>query len=235
MQDFVPLGTGNSRSLKSSISAGTTWEQTLEMLRNGTFPIDIGAVNDAGVAQKGSPINKTTLLKDATASLFQLGADAVPDDVLEILSKAALVGEDGGLVTASGLVASSIKIQVVSYVGTGKYGASNPCSLSFGFSPDAIIFLYRENTSGNIDQEGAFASNGIPFYKESLLSLDTSYKQYRGFSTRTSMQYSYAKTNEAKNQIVWYDNYNYGEISQLNISGYKYTFLALKFITGGSA
>ena len=40
--------------------------------------------------QQGDPLNKATLLKDATAALFGLGADAVPDDVLGLLSKAAL-------------------------------------------------------------------------------------------------------------------------------------------------
>ena len=37
--------------------------------------------------QQGDPLNKATLLKDATAALFGLGADAVPDDVLAFLGK----------------------------------------------------------------------------------------------------------------------------------------------------
>lgn len=37
--------------------------------------------------QDGDPINKATLLKDATATLFGLGTDAVPDDVLEYVGK----------------------------------------------------------------------------------------------------------------------------------------------------
>ena len=36
--------------------------------------------------QEGDPLNKNTLLKDATAALFGLGADAVPDDVFKSLS-----------------------------------------------------------------------------------------------------------------------------------------------------
>lgn len=39
--------------------------------------------------QKGDPINKNTLLKDATAALFGLGKDAVPDDVLVFLGRYA--------------------------------------------------------------------------------------------------------------------------------------------------
>ena len=37
--------------------------------------------------QAGTPLNKATLLKDATAALYGLGSDAVPDDVLAILGK----------------------------------------------------------------------------------------------------------------------------------------------------
>ena len=39
--------------------------------------------------QQGDPLNKATLLKDATAALFGLGTDAVPDDVLAYLGKYA--------------------------------------------------------------------------------------------------------------------------------------------------
>lgn len=91
MQDFVPLGTGNSRSLKSAVPAGTTWEQALAMLRNGTFPIDIGAVNEAGVSQKGTPLNRANLLSDATVQLFGSNlietdtGNPTPDDALKSL------------------------------------------------------------------------------------------------------------------------------------------------------
>lgn len=90
MKNFYPKGTGNSRYLKSSIPATTTHEDLVNMLRNGTFPIDLNGINVAGVAQQGTPLNQATFLKDATASLFGLGTDAVPDDVLALLSKAAI-------------------------------------------------------------------------------------------------------------------------------------------------
>lgn len=37
--------------------------------------------------QEGTPLNKATLLKDATAALYGLGTDAVPDDALHLLSR----------------------------------------------------------------------------------------------------------------------------------------------------
>lgn len=37
--------------------------------------------------QEGTPLNKASLLKDTTAALYGLGADAVPDDALHLLSR----------------------------------------------------------------------------------------------------------------------------------------------------
>ena len=87
MENLVPLGTGNSRLMKSNIPSNTTLAQLIQMWNNGTFPYDIGPLNSAGISQQGTPLNKDTLLKDATAALFGLGSDAVPDDVLHKISK----------------------------------------------------------------------------------------------------------------------------------------------------
>ena len=135
MQDFIPKGNGNSRSLKSSIPDGTTWEQALEMLRNGTFPIDIGAANEDGVLQKGNPLNKSTLLKDETAALFKdLPENPVPDDVFKILSKAAIVTE-GGLRTPSGGEVPGLVTVYGTYTGTG----AQSVTLNFRFRPDVVL------------------------------------------------------------------------------------------------
>ena len=87
MENLVPLGTGNSRLMKSNIPASTTLAQLIQMLNNGTFPYDIGPLNPAGISQQGTPLNKATLWKDATAALFGLGVDSVPDDGFALLSR----------------------------------------------------------------------------------------------------------------------------------------------------
>ena len=95
MENLVPLGTGNSRFMKSNISPSTTLAQLISMLNNGTFPYDVGTINPAGISQQGTPLNKDTLLKDATAGLYGLGSDAVPDDVFnDIYSRLIMIAQD---------------------------------------------------------------------------------------------------------------------------------------------
>ena len=137
MKDFVPLGTGNSRNLKSAVPAGTTWEQALAMLRNGTFPIDLGAVNDAGVAQKGDPLNQETLLKAAVAALYGKDNTSVPSDIFEILSKAALY-ENGVIKDVAGGNAMGVG-NCQSYTDT--YIGNGATSLSIQF-PHKLLALF---------------------------------------------------------------------------------------------
>lgn len=93
--------------------------------------------------QEGTPLNKTTLLTDETASLFGLGEDATVDGVLSLIP---------------GMVNTAAKIATGSYVGTGKYGSANPVTLTFDFEPK---FLFVTSTSGvgfdaNLDIESEY-------------------------------------------------------------------------------
>lgn len=65
MQDLEIKGTGNSRFLKSSVPATTTWEDFLTMLRAGNLPIDLTGLNSAGIiTQNPSAYNKANVLPD---------------------------------------------------------------------------------------------------------------------------------------------------------------------------
>lgn len=92
MKDSVIKGNGNSRYLKSSLEGITTWEQFRAALAAGTLPVDLNGINSEGFQQLGDPLNKVTLLKDTTAAKFGKDASAVPDDVLDVLSKSVLEG-----------------------------------------------------------------------------------------------------------------------------------------------
>ena len=70
MQDRVPLHPGRV---------------TLTPVAGQANTYDMTRADDP--TQAGTPLNKATLLKDATAALFGLGTDAVPDDVLAEIGK----------------------------------------------------------------------------------------------------------------------------------------------------
>ena len=99
--------------------------------------------------QEGTPLNKASLLKDATAALYGKGADAVPDDILSILSKAVL-NINGNLQDIGGNKVGT-RITTGSYIGTGTYGASNPCSLTFDFTPKYIVIYGSSNYNGSFN------------------------------------------------------------------------------------
>ena len=90
MKESVIKGTGNSRYLKSSLEGITTWEQFRDALAAGTLPVDLNGINPEGFQQLGDPLNKVTLLKDATAGLYGKDNTAVPDDMYQHLSAATL-------------------------------------------------------------------------------------------------------------------------------------------------
>lgn len=85
MIDSVLKGTGNSRFLKSSVPAGTSWADALAMLQAGTFPIDFNGINTEGFQQVGTPLNKANLLKDATAAQIGLPPSTTPDGMFQAL------------------------------------------------------------------------------------------------------------------------------------------------------
>ena len=116
MQNRVPLYPGR---VKLVPVAGQ--ENTYDMVRADS------------PTQEGTPLNKDSLLKDDTAALYGLGSDAVPDEVFARLK--TLVDN------AQNSADEKVRIESGSYVGTGTYGANNPCSLTFDFIPRFFMIL----------------------------------------------------------------------------------------------
>lgn len=85
--------------------------------------------------REGTPLNKATLLKDATAALFGLDNTAVPDDVLAAIPA---------------LIDGRAKIVTGSYTGTGTYGSDNKNSLTFEFVPKLVVILPEGTYSPNV-------------------------------------------------------------------------------------
>ena len=107
MNDLVIKGTGNSRLLKSVqnfMSLYPTYTDFVQALIDGTLPIDLNGFNSAGVQTQGTPLNKTNLLKDATANKYGLGGNATINDVLNQIPTGSFpnmtVGSATGATTA---------------------------------------------------------------------------------------------------------------------------------------
>ena len=115
MENLVPLGTGNSRLMKSNIPASTTLAQLIQMLNNGTFPYDIGPLNPAGISQQGTPLNKATLFSDQTMAKYPSGIED-PNDAFEKLASATLYHSVGKYTEHTGIggmpVGSSVFLNV---------------------------------------------------------------------------------------------------------------------------
>lgn len=90
MKDLVPKGTGNSRFLRSVsnfLSLYPDYEAFVAALVDGTLPIDLAGINTNGVTQVGTPLTKSNLLTDATATALGLSGDPTVNDALYALSQ----------------------------------------------------------------------------------------------------------------------------------------------------
>lgn len=124
MQDRVPLYPGR---VKLVPVAGLT--NTYTMTR------------DDHPTQEGTPLNKATFLSDATAALYGLGDDAVPDKILEMIK----------LLLDTAQSTADVKAQIE----TGSYTGNKTESVTLTFSkPPRLVFVTggRERYSASLGQ-----------------------------------------------------------------------------------
>lgn len=119
-----------------------------------------------------------------------------------------------------GCLGDKARAQVVSYVGTGTYGADNPNSLTFDFPPKVVMFL-RGYEKGSTQFGHLTVSHSDDNKVVTPESLATTYTRYNGFGGPFG---SYAKKSEDGKTIFWY---NEQPGTQGNNTGYTYYFLAI--------
>lgn len=103
------------------------------------------------------------------------------------------------------------RIQSGSYVGTGAYGSSNPCSITFSFKPKIVIF--PNYTVYNSRGKSMIAVD----------SLTTSYQDVDG-----TLGYEvHAKFDTTTNTLYWYASTRANEFHQLNGAGDTYYWVAI--------
>lgn len=84
-------GNGNSRYLKTvgeALSLYPTYEDFLQAMIAGTFPVDFNGINKDGWTQQGTLLNKANLLSDTVISTLGLstGANSTPNDAFNVLA-----------------------------------------------------------------------------------------------------------------------------------------------------
>ncbi len=104
MQDSIINETGDSRYLRTIAGIKQicpTYDDFLDLLTKGEFPVDWAGKNPDGWAQNGTELNKANLLTDATAALVDLGPEATPNEMLAALANRAKSAGDkmDGLIT----------------------------------------------------------------------------------------------------------------------------------------
>lgn len=218
MTDGIIKGTGNSRYLKGPANALTlypTHEDLMEALAQGTLPIDLNGINPAGWETVGDKLGKSTLLTDALCTALSLPTTATPTQAMDKLRQLVNTAQQG--------VDNGVKMQIVSYVGTGTYGINNPCSITFSFAPAVVLWIASQYMNSAFNPNFFTTSNWSALIISSLLG--SGYTKYLGFCDMSNQNNSYARKSPEGKTIYWY-NYR-SEGSQINSMDTTYYFLAI--------
>lgn len=166
--------------------------------------------------QEGDPLNKSTFLTDNTASLFGLDDTAVPNDVFNILKNVSLIDNSEESYKATDVFGNVIggftNIEFGSYVGTGKYGVSNPNIITFSNTPK-IIFI---GGGGNSTYNGLSPFGGESIFKQTVIYQNPG--SYRDTNSMFVM-------NINQKTFTFYSTDSVS--SQLNASGRTYFYFSL--------
>ena len=127
---------------------------------------------------------------------------------------------------------STPKIEFKSYTGTGKYGSSNPTSVTFSFTPMIVMMVAVNNptNSYNIGFNGTLSRQIM-----TINELSTTYGLGLGFCCDVNSQTNvsnqcYGKKSSDGKTIYWYTGYNsssWGPVYQCNDSNTTYYLLAI--------
>ena len=171
-----------------------------------------------GGTGKGS-FDANRLLYASTAdALAQLGFPATAGSVLrQGTSGAPYWTSPDELLAALGLT-NAAKIATGSYVGTGTYGASNPCSLTFPFMPELVIITRKSGTMFSKPYGNSHKNLGFAILIRGMES-------YTGNYSTDTYEVTILWSDHG---ISWYQESSYsdGDI-MLNLSGVEYCFIAI--------
>ena len=164
-------GSGNSRYLKTvgeALSLYPTYEDFLQAMIAGTFPVDFNGINKDGWTQQGTLLNKANLLSDTVISTLGLstGANSTPNDAFNVLAnignvhvwRKTVITEEA---IPAGYTLGSIQTNVEVFSG----GSQSQSILWYNDSPDV-------DAAGNVLVKNGPGSNNYVFYANSNFNID---------------------------------------------------------------
>lgn len=168
---------------------------------------------------EGTKINKNALLKDATAALFGLDADAVPDDALAAIKNLIDQTNDE--------VATAPKIVTGSYTGNGKYGSSgNANKITVPFQPQ-LVLIFASDMGYLFGADDYLSSYSYTILAARPAKSSVSRMDVGIGNVQTTLNYTWGSNSfswyaSAKKSSTDYTSAN----SQLNVSGTTYYYIA---------
>jgi len=157
---------------------------------------------------------------------------AISDSIVRNQGKNA--DQDTLIAALQTAVGGKARIEVGSYVGTGTYGADNPCSLTCSFAPKFVwVYGYKGSNNRFYVFDSVFSSPA-PRYIMPISIMSTSFVLGQGFFlpyANTVSDTGYGKISSDRKTITWYiEKYrDYGDSAlaagQLNGLGVEYHFI----------
>ncbi len=200
LNDITPSGIGAAPASHTHAATDIT-SGVLPLARGGTG----GASAAAGLYQL---VNNTTALN---------ASDLSATDCFGIADVSAGDGKKlqlGQLTTYLLNNLGAARIQTGSYVGTGTYGSSNPCSLTFDFSPQLFILFGKANSNANYRDMIIAIKGGTQL----AFTISSGSNPAAAEGSNVGLTFSWGSST-----LNWYaTNLNY----QLNASGVTYNWLA---------
>lgn len=170
-------------------------------------------------------IPDTVCFIPAEANIAQSGDKLVVDRYQPVTGYAAIPA--GTTIEYLGKLGDKARVQVVSYVGTGTYGESNPCSISVDFPMKAIVFLARVYTNGGCNKISTyFVSSSYANDVSSVLveRVPKTYSQFLGLGNNYYGN-NFGKRSKDRKSYYWYNTDNAND--QGNFAGTIYYFLVI--------
>lgn len=215
----------SDRSNSAAVYVGTT----LSANSDGTVNIVDSSVY--GISNNSSGLTQARMTKGKYIRYEAQNGDFNAGDVWFIPSDASIEFVTNGIATNKrqpvtgyaaipagttieylGKLGDKARVQVVSYVGTGTYGESNPCSLTFDFAPKMVIISTAENMT-------------FAFFNTGILSGNFANKTVFSVLSASITNRSYVSAKKDGKTISWYSTSS--PDSHFNVSGAKYNAIAI--------